>query len=126
MFQQSNYALDLSKKPFSQVQVTDAAAISQSMEAIIMTSKGERVFNPNFGSTLSANIFKLMTEKKGEAILDYLIELLRRYEKRITIYDDKCSIDINSDLHILTLNIAYSIKPVSSAQLLFWKRKITF
>jgi phage baseplate assembly protein W len=56
MFQQSNYALDLSKKPFSQVQVTDAAAISQSMEAIIMTSKGERVFNPNFGLVLGCDL----------------------------------------------------------------------
>lgn len=126
MFQQANFALDLSKQPFTKVQVIDKDAISQSMEAIIMTSKGERVFNPNFGSTLTANIFKLMTERKGEEILDYLISLLRLYEKRITIYDDKCTIDIDTDRHILTLNIAYSIKYVAITQILFFKRKMMF
>lgn len=126
MFQQSNFALDISKQPFSKVQVVDKDAISQSMEAIIMTSKRERVFNPNFGSTLTANIFKLMTEKKGEEILDYITSLLRRYESRIIIYDEMCTIDIDSDRHILTLNIAYSIKPVSSSQILYFKRKMMF
>lgn len=126
MFQQANFALDLSKQPFTKVQVIDKDAISQSMEAIIMTSKGERVFKPNFGSTLTANIFKLMTERKGEEILDYLISLLRLYEKRITIYDDKCTIDIDTDRHILTLNIAYSIKYVAITQILFFKRKMMF
>lgn len=126
MFQQSNFALDLSKQPFTKVQVIDKDAISQSMEAIIMTSKGERVFNPNFGSTLSSNIFKLMTEQRGEDILDYLISLLRQYEKRITIYDDKCTILIDSERHVLTINIAYTIKYVSLTQILYFKRKMMF
>ena len=117
-----HYAVDLAKKAFSVVEVYDNDAISQSIESIILTSKYERVFNPSYGSTLNRNIFKQMTDEKAESILDYVIGLILKWEKRILIDADECGIDINVENHIVTLTIKYRIK--NNLSRFYWLKKI--
>lgn len=108
-FQESNFALDISKKSFTQVQVEDKQAISQSIESILMTDLKERVFNPEFGSFLNRQIFKSLDEDTGEIVLDKVINLIKRWEKRIYILEDQCTMNINRDAKILSLNIVYRL-----------------
>jgi phage baseplate assembly protein W len=108
-FIERKFALDISRKAFTDVEVGDKAAISQSIESILLTSPGERVFFPSFGSPLNKEIFKNIDSERGEVILTKIINLIKKWEKRIYIDEDKCTMSISLENHTLFLNIIYYV-----------------
>lgn len=119
----NNYALDLSKKALSVGEVVDKDVINQSIEAILMTGIGERVFE-DFGSLLSTVVFENLDSNSAENLLDSIINTIVTYEKRITIVSDVCSLNISRTNHSLTLKIVYFINvDGSSAE---FNKKIVF
>lgn len=104
----NNYALDLSKKVLTTGEVTDKDVINQSIEAILMTGVGERVFE-DFGSLLSTVIFERLDASSAENLLDSIISTIVQYEKRITIQSNMCSLNISRAQHSLHLKIVYYI-----------------
>lgn len=108
-FFNSNYALDLAKKVSTQGDVVDKAAINQSIECILMTEQYERVFEPNFGSFLSGLVFERLDSKSAEKLLDAIIELIIRFEKRISILSQLCAMSISKSDHMISLKIVYII-----------------
>lgn len=101
-----NFALDLNKKVLSDVDAIDNKVISQSIEAILMTNVGERLFE-DFGSGLNLVPFERLDASSAESLLDNIIKTISRYEKRITIISDQCSINISKINHYVTLKIIY-------------------
>jgi phage baseplate assembly protein W len=105
----SKYAYDLSINPLSKGEIWDDDVIKQSIEIIIATYFGERLFNPYFGSPLGNMLFETMNESKGEALLTDLINAIKKWEDRITILDSKCRIILNYDDNSIGLQIYYTI-----------------
>jgi phage baseplate assembly protein W len=108
-FFNSNYALDLAKKVSSQTDVVDKAAINQSIEAILMTEQYERVFEPSFGSFLSSVVFDSLTPDRAEKLLDAIISLIVKFEKRISVVSQLCTMNISTNEHMISLKIVYVI-----------------
>jgi len=108
-FFNSNYALDLAKKVSSQSDVVDKAAINQSIEAILMTEQYERVFEPSFGSFLSSIVFERLTSNSAEKLLDAIIALVIKFEKRISIISQLCTMNISTNEHMISLKLVYVI-----------------
>ena len=108
-FFNSNYALDLAKKVSSQSDVVDKAAINQSIECILMTEQYERVFEPNFGSFLSSIVFERLNNDNAEKLLDAIISLVTKYENRITIVSQLCSMNVSQNDHMISLKLVYVI-----------------
>lgn len=106
----TNYAIDLSKDSLSIGTVKDVDVINQSIENIIFTVPGERVFMPDFGSPLVAVPFKNFNNVNGEQLLDNLISTILRWEKRININSNACRLIINPSQNSLGIKIAYSVK----------------
>jgi len=104
-----NFALDLSKNVISQIDVVDQAAINQSIECILMTDQNERVFEPNFGSFLSGLVFEHLDEQSAEKLLDKIITLILKFENRISILSELCSMNISRSTNSLSLKIVYQI-----------------
>lgn len=104
-----NFALDLSKNVISQIDVVDQEAINQSIECILMTDQNERVFEPNFGSFLSGIVFESLDEQSAEKLLDKLITLILKFEKRISILSELCSMNISRSSNSLSFKIVYQI-----------------
>jgi len=104
-----NFALDLSKNVISQIDVVDQAAINQSIECILMTDQNERVFEPSFGSFLSGIVFESLEEKSAELLLDRIITLILKFENRISILSQLCSMNISRSSNSLSLKIVYKI-----------------
>ncbi len=104
-----NFALDISKNIISEIDVVDQAAINQSIECILMTDQNERVFEPNFGSFLSGIVFESLDEQSAEKLLDKLITLILKFEKRISILSELCSMNISRSSNSLSLKIVYQI-----------------
>lgn len=109
----NDYALDIAKKVSSKIDVVDKDAINQSIEAILMTEPNERVFE-NFGSFLSQIIFENLDSRTAENLLDEIIRLILRYENRISILSNLCSMVISQNTHSLTLTIVYVISQDNS------------
>lgn len=119
----NNYALDISKKVLSVGDLVDKDVINQSIENILMTGVGERVFE-DFGSLLSTVVFERLDASSAENLLDSIINTILEYEKRISIQSDLCSINISRAQHSLTLKIVYYINVDGSSS--EFNKKIIF
>ena len=106
----NNFAYDLHKDVLTKGEATDEEAIGISIENILSTAFGERVFNPYFGSVLPFQLFENITEENGEDLLDKLIEAVETWETRITIVKDKAHLGLLTDENAMTLYLPYIVK----------------
>ena len=60
-------------------------AISRSVRNIVMTLPGEKPFNPNFGSRVSALLFENMDEITSSLIVDEIRTSIDNYEPRVEL-----------------------------------------
>ena len=104
-----SFAYDIAKDVVSVGEVYDTDAIDQSIENIIATSFGERLFLPEFGSGLNFSIFENVNEQSAELLLDSIIQNILMIEKRITIDSKNCRLKISGNTNSLTLTIPYYI-----------------
>jgi phage baseplate assembly protein W len=104
-----NWAYDLSKNALSKAEILDVEVINQSIEMILATNFGERVFNPYFGSTFTLNIFDGFSQQKGESIINDLVTSIKKWENRITIDESNIKLKFTSETGVLEIYIPYVI-----------------
>lgn len=105
-----NWAYDLSKKTVSKGEIVDTDVINQSIEMILSTTHGERVFNPYFGSNFPLAIFEGFSEQKGEAIINDMVKALETWEDRIALDKPNIKFTFFSGDGVLEIYIPYVIK----------------
>lgn len=110
---QLNYALDLAKRAISEGQVTDAKAINQSIESILMTGRDERVFE-EYGSFIPSLIFSRINKNTAREIMEGISNLLLKYEKRISLIPSSCKITIYQSANAVDVKLVYVITASSS------------
>lgn len=104
------WAYDLSNKPITKGEIWDTDVINQSIENILSTTFGERLFNPNFGSPLTAYLFEGITQENGERLLDSVIESIKRWEDRVYILENQARLFVSQDTNEIRLYLPYRIK----------------
>ena len=77
--------------------VKDKAAIMQSISNLLLTNKGERVFQPQLGSGLQTALFEPMDFGTAAIIKNEVRECLSKYEPRIRVNGVRCSIDYHNN-----------------------------
>jgi phage baseplate assembly protein W len=105
-----NWAFDLDVNISKNGEITDIDVINNSIDLILSTTIGERLFNPAFGSRLNLMLFEGFTESNCESILNTVINDIRRWEDRIIIAESKSRVYINTSEHYIILQIPYMIK----------------
>jgi phage baseplate assembly protein W len=75
---------------------------------LLLTNKGERVFNPDFGTDLKKYIFEHVTESNFEFIKSTIIDNTNKFIPQINIIN----VNINSplDSNIINVEINYKIR----------------
>lgn len=106
----TNFAYDLSKNILSKGEIWDDDVIKQSIEMILGTYFGERLFNPNFGSELSFYLFENLTENNGERLLNSIINSIKTWEDRIEILENQCKLILYPNQNSISLTLIYKIK----------------
>lgn len=85
----------------------DAESVKQSIMNILLTSRGERPFNPNFGGNLRAYLFENFDAITQAAMENVIVNSLRNYEPRVRV--DNVVIDDLSYRNALNVSIDFTI-----------------
>lgn len=76
--------------------LTDVESVYQSINNILSTHIGERVFN-QIGSELEELIHEIMDDTTAFEIYSYVIQAIERWEPRVRLKYSQCSVTPNYD-----------------------------
>lgn len=79
----------------------DVAAIRQSVSNLLYTKKTERLFDSNLGTNLHSLLFEPLSNTTAGLIKDEIVEVLGRYEPRISIE----KIEVSANLYENGFNV---------------------
>lgn len=102
-------SLSFLKNPFTKdvASVSNEEAIKQSIKNIVLTSPGEKFFNPNFGSKVSTLLFEQLDPFLIDSIRSEILNTISNYEKRVKIVTLKCIPDYEDNA--ITVYLEYQI-----------------
>ena len=82
-------------------------AIARAVRNIVLTSPGEKLFNPEFGSSISEILFENVDDITAISIQDEISSSLKNYEPRVELID--VNVDPNFDQNQFDVRITYRI-----------------
>ena len=88
--------------------VKDSADIKQAIKSLLLTRKGERLFNSSLGTGLSDLLFEPLDFGTAALIRDEIFEVIKTYETRINIRE--LNVDINFDDNGYDIALEYAIR----------------
>lgn len=103
------YIYGISKKTFSKGQIIDSDVILQSIENIISTLFGERIFNLQFGCGVMLRVFEIISNKDGEQILNDISTAIKNWDDRVTVIESDMKLKIDKPNNTIFLSIPYII-----------------
>ena len=121
----SNWANDLDNNMITNGENVDIDTINQSLENIITTSPGERLFNLFFGCYLSSNLFENITPSFAEDILNEITAAIKKWETRVTLIESNMRLIRNIDDNSIIIVIPYKINNTNITSV-FKKKVINF
>jgi phage baseplate assembly protein W len=74
---------------------------------LLLTNKGERIFNPNFGTDIRKQLFNQIEEGTYNVLIDDIRNTIELYIPQVTI--EKLEAVPSYDQHIITINLTYRI-----------------
>ena len=69
------------------IALKNASAISRALKNIVLTGRGEKFFDPDFGSGVSESLFENLDEVTALAIRDEIEFSIINYEPRVDLVD---------------------------------------
>ena len=100
---------DINEQVISGTLLEDIESIYQSLNNILNTIPGERLFNPEFGLDLSSWLFDLMNESNAFSILSEIVGAVNRWEPRVTVDFGNSSVVPNFDENRYDITIYFSV-----------------
>ena len=87
--------------------VKNDTAIARSIRNLVLTTPGERFFNPTLGSKISDILFDNLDDISAAALRDEIEETIIKYEPRVRL--DEVKTKPNFDDHSFDVTITYTI-----------------
>ena len=87
--------------------VKNDTAIARSIRNLVLTTPGERFFNPDIGSGVSKVLFETIDEISSSVIRDEIEETILRFEPRVKLEDVR--VKPNYDNHEFDVTVTYTI-----------------
>ena len=72
-------------------------AIARSLKNIVFTLPGEKFFDPNFGSDISASLFENIDDISANVIVDEITSSIERYEPRVDLINVEAFPDFDNN-----------------------------
>lgn len=87
----------------------DVNAVRLSLFTIFSTNKGERLFNPNFGSNLESLLFEPMDDTTAFYIRNEILDCITKWEPRIVLNKQGTTVIPNYENQVYEIVLVYSI-----------------
>ena len=100
---------DINESIITGILVEDISSIYQSINNILNTTPGERIFNTEFGIDLASWIFDLINTSSAFAILSEITGAINRWEPRVFVEFGQSTVTPNYDNNLYDINIIFSI-----------------
>lgn len=111
--QYTDIDLTFSARPSGDVyKKTDASAVKQSVRNLLLTSRYEKPFQPDFGANLNSALFGLDTDFDPEYIQDLIADAINNYEPRARVL----TIDIQTDGDKNLMNATVEFQVVNTSE----------
>ena len=91
------------------IALKNANAIARSVKNIVFTLPGEKFFNPDFGSRITASLFENINDVTANIIVDEITESIVRYEPRVSLIEEGVKAFPNYDNNTFDVIIVYEI-----------------
>lgn len=95
--------------PETQILLTDEESVYQSLNNILITKPGQRIFNPEFGSDMDKVLFEVMDEVTAAQLYRTVTEAVERWEPRIIIDNSQSDIIPNYDSNSYDVKLVFEI-----------------
>lgn len=89
--------------------VTGISSLNNALAGIIMTRKGSRAFDPDFGCDLQNSLFELMNPLIADQLKKDIITSIARYEPRVDIKRTYISVDPKYDTNEISITVMYAL-----------------
>ena len=89
------------------VSLSDSSASARSIRNIVLTSPGEKFFNPDFGSRISESLFENVDKVSALAIEDEIKSSIINFEPRVNLLNT--NVVPNPDDNEMNVTIEYEI-----------------
>ncbi len=103
--------LDLSFKPhpaYNDIRpITDIDAVKQSVKNLLLTQRGERLFNPNIGSGIFEQLFDNVDVYTFESIRNKIKDMISSLEPRVGKI--KVNIQDNAELNAMAVSVHFNV-----------------
>lgn len=101
----SNLDLELVKKDLLSYKNEDS--VKRSIRNILLTDKGERFFNPTFGSDIRKMLFENFSPSTEQVVADLIKTAIGNHEPRANVID--VNVSGNPDQNSMYINIVFSV-----------------
>lgn len=101
----SDFLADLVPHPVSKdvLRFVNEHAVIRSVKNIILTDKGERLYQPSLGSDIKKMLFEPMLPATGELISQYIQDAIQLHEPRAKVLDIEVEPDYNNNLYRVSM-----------------------
>lgn len=89
------------------VRNTNEEAVKRSIKNLLLTNRGDRLFNPTLGSNIRSLLFELDTPATEQILQDYITTTIENYEPRALVSEVRVLSD--DDNHTISATIVFSI-----------------
>lgn len=85
----SDFLINLNRHPESNIVVraTNEEAVKKALRNLLLTNKGERLYQPEIGSDLNSLLFENISPVTTDLIKSKIIDVITRFENRVKIID---------------------------------------
>lgn len=83
----------------------DEYAIRNSLNALLNTNPGQRLLLPEFGVNLKRYIFSPVSDVNAEAIGEFILQAIERWEPRVSVEEIKIVPNIDAQSYEITLDL---------------------
>jgi phage baseplate assembly protein W len=101
----SNFDLESVKKDLLSYKNEDS--VKRSIRNILLTDRGERFFNPTFGSNIRKMLFENFSPSTEQVVADLIKTAIGNHEPRANVID--VNVSGNPDQNSMYINIVFSV-----------------
>ena len=82
--------------------------IKYNLIKLLLTNKGERIFNPNFGTDIRKQLFNQITDTTSEVLVTQISDTINAFIPEVIV--EKLEVKQMPDTYTMQINLTYRIK----------------